>query len=307
MITSRPLRQGDLEAAVALLHADDRRWFGEPVQTLTDVRAEWNRPGFDLAAASEGWFEDAETGTAGEEALVALATLSNRGDLALAVDAAWAGAGLEEALLQRWEGEARRRGMPRLQRDLAADDVEGLARLTARGWEVDETGWVLRLDATTAVEAGPLPAGYAVREVAETDLGDVHRVVMDAFARYGPTRPYDDWHSGMVDRPDVTLAHWRLATYEGSAVGVCLVQDPPEGDPAAAEEGEAWVPQLAVDEAHRRRGLARELLVRVVLAARGRGVPRLGLYTSEETGALGLYEGLGMRVRHTLVTCTLEL
>ena len=304
MITSRPLRPDDLEAAVALLHADDRRWFGEPVQTLQDVRAEWNRPGFDLAASSEGWFDDADPDA---EVLVALATLSNRGDLALAVDAGWEGAGLEEALLQRWEAEARRRGMPRLQRDLAADDVEGLARLTGRGWEVDETGWVLRLDAATAVEPGPLPHGYALRPVAEADLGDVHRVVMDAFARYGPTRPYDDWHSGMVDRPDVTLAHWRLATYEGSAVGVCLVQDPPEGDPAAAEEGEAWVPQLAVDEAHRRRGLARELLVAVVLAARERGVPRLGLYTSEETGALGLYEGVGMRVRHTLRTCVLEL
>ena len=300
MITSRPLEHPDLGAAVALLHADDRRWFGEAVLAPEDVRAEWDRPGFDLATSSEGWFED--EGTAGEEALVAFATLTNRGDLLVAVDEAWAGAGLEEALLQRWEDEARRRGLPTLHRDLPADDVEGLARLAARGWQVEEAGWILRLDASTPLEPASLPGGYAVRAVTEDDLPEVHRVVMEAFAQYGPSRPYEDWRSGMVDRPDVAVGHWRLATYAGLAVGACLVQDPP-----GAGAGEAWVPQVAVVPGHRRHGLARELLVRVALAARERGVARLGLFTYEATGALGLYERVGMRVVHRLRTCTLDL
>lgn len=301
MITSRPLTTDDLEAAVALLHADDRRWFGEPVLTPEDVRVEWDRPGFDLATSSEGWFEDA--GPGGEEVLVALATLSNRGDLAMAVDRAWEGAGLEETLLQRWEDEARRRGLSSLDRDLAAEDAEGLARLAGRGWQVDEEGWILRLEGTTPLEAGSLPDGYGIRAVQEVDLPEVHRVVMEAFARYGPSRPYEDWRSGMVDRADVTLGHWRLASHGSTVVGACLVQDPLGGSSA----GEAWVPQVAVVEEHQRRGLASELLVRVALAARERGVPRLGLFTYEATGARGLYERLGMRVVHTLRTCTLEL
>ena len=300
MITSRPLHHDDLEATVALLHADDRRWFGEPVQTLEDVRAEWERPGFDLASSSEGWFEEAGAGA--EEELVAVATLSNRGDLAMAVDRAWEGAGLEDALLQRWEDEARRRGVSTLSRDLAAADAEGLARLSGRGWQVEEEGWILRLASTTALEPGSLPDGYAVRAVQEADLPEVHRVVMEAFARYGPSRPYEDWRRGMVDRADVTLGHCRLATHGSTVVGACLVQD--TVGPGA---GEAWVPQVAVVGAHQRRGLARELLVQVALAARGRGVPRLGLFTYEATGARGLYERLGMRVVHTLRTCTLEL
>lgn len=300
MITTRPLGEDDLEAAVALLHADDRRWFGEPVLTLEDVRAEWHRPGFDLATSSEGWFEDA--GPGGEEVLVALATLSHRGDLAVAVDRAWEGAGLEEALLQRWEDEARRRGLPTLNRDLAAEDAAGLARLAGRGWQVEEEGWILRLESATDVAAGPLPDGYGIREVLEADLPEVHRVVMEAFARYGPRRPYEDWRSGMVDRADVTLGHWRLAVHGETVVGACLVQDP-----LGAGADEAWVPQVAVVEEHRRRGLARELLVRVALAARERGVPRLGLFTYEATGALGLYERLGMRVVHRLRTCRLDL
>lgn len=300
MITSRPLEQTDLEAAVALVHADDRRWFGEPVLAVEDVRAEWNRPGFDLGADSEGWFDD--EAPEGEQALVALATLTHRGDLVVAVDQAWEGAGLEEALLQRWEDEARRRGLPTLHRDLPADDVEGLARLAGRGWQVEEEGWILRLEPSAPLEAGSLPSGYAVRPVAEADLPEVHRVVMEAFAQYGPSRPYEDWRSGMVDRPDVAVGHWRLATYAGLAVGACLVQDP-----LGAGSGEAWVPQVAVVPGHRRHGLARELLVRVALAARERGVARLGLFTYEATGALGLYERVGMRVVHRLRTCALDL
>lgn len=212
------------------------------------------------------------------------------------------GAGLEEALLQRWEDEAHRWGLPTLHRDLPADDVEGLARLAGRGWQVEEEGWILRLEPSAPLEATSLPSGYAVRPVTEADLPEVHRVVMEAFAQYGPSRPYEDWCSGMVERPDVTLRHWRLATHGGEVVGACLMQDP-----LGAGEGEAWVSQLAVVPDHRRRGLARELLVQVALAARERGVARLGLFTYEATGALGLYERVGMRVVHRLRTCTLDL
>ena len=87
-------------------------------------------------------------------------------------------------------------------------------------------------------------------------------------------------------------------------VGACLVVDPPGG---SGPDAEAWVPQVAVADDHRRRGLARELLAATTLAARARGVPRLALYTNDATGALGLYERFGMVVRHTLVECGLTL
>ena len=310
MITARPLGRHDLEAAVRLLHAYDRRWFGEPVLSLEDVRAEWGSPDFDPATDGEGWFDDElpdehpdETGGAGT--LVAFGTLGSRGDVEVAVDEAWAGSGLDEALLERWEAEARRRGFPAVHRELPAEDVEGVARLTGRGWVVERTGWILRLDGATPVEPRTLPDGYVVRAVTEADVPEVHRVVREAFARYGPTRrTYADWRAGLVDRPDVTLGHWRLVTSRDEVVGVCLLVDPARG---SGGTDEAWVPQVAVADDHRRRGLARELLARTALAARGRGVPRLGLYTHEGTGALGLYERLGMQVVHTLRTCTLDL
>jgi mycothiol synthase len=297
VITSRPLVEADLATVVELLLAYDRHWFGEPLLSAEDVAADWSAPAFDLAVDSEGWEEDST--------LVAFGTLGTRGEIEIAVDDAWAGAGLEDALLERWEDEARRRGFDAVRRDLPATDEAGRALLEARGWTVLRTGWMLQLTAGTPVEGRTLPAGHAVRPMREADAPAVHGVIQDAFAPYGSTRrSYADWRAGTIDRPDLTLAHCRVATWRDEVVGACLVIDP-VGTPTP--EAEAWIPQLAVRDDHRRRGLARELLARTALAARERGVPQLALYTHQDTGALSLYEGFGMVVRHSLVECSLTL
>ncbi|MGI3782797.1 MAG: GNAT family N-acetyltransferase [Janthinobacterium lividum] len=297
MITARPLAETDLTAVLELLNVYDRRWFGEALLTPEDVRAEWAAPAFDLVTDSEGWDEDGE--------LVAFGTLGTRGAVELAVRDDWSGAGLEDAVLDRWEGEARRRGLDTVRRDLPATDEEGRALLESRGWTVLRTGWMFHLAADAPVAPCELPAGYAVRPMAEADVRAVHELMRDAFAPYGSSgRTYADWRAGMVDRPDVTLGGCRVVTWQDGVVGACLVMDPVEG---AGPEAEAWVPQLAVDGGHRRRGLARELLAATTLAARGRGVPLLALYTHADTGARSLYERFGMVVRHTLVECSMAL
>lgn len=298
MITARPLVEDDLEAVVELLHAYDRRWFGEPVLPLEDVQAEWRTPPFDLATDSEGWFEEEDEGGA----LVAFGTLARAG-IELAVRDGWDAAGLEAALLDRWEGEARRRGLDAVHRDLPADDVGSRALLEARGWTVERTGWLLGLSPDVAVGAPDLPDGYAVRPMTDDDLPAVFAVVRDAFAVYqATTRTFEQWRAGTVERPDVTVGHARVVVHAGRVVGACLLMDPP-----ATGACEAWVPQLAVARAHRRRGLAGALLASTTLAARERGVAGLALYTHSGTGALGLYERFGMVVRHHLLECTLSL
>ena len=296
MITARPLVDGDLGAVVDLLHAYDRRWFGEPVLTAEDVAAEWAGPGFDLATDSEGWDDDGS--------LVAFGTLSTRAAIEIAVHDDWAGAGLEDAILERWETEARHRGHCAVHRDVPAGDEAGLARLEARGWRVARTGWMLALAAGTTVAEQALPTGFDVRPMVEADVPAVYDVISAAFAPYESTmRSYDEWRAIRLDREDVAVDHCQVLTWQGTVVGACLAVDPPGNDP----DPELWVAQLAVAPAHRRRGLARELLARTVLAARARGVPRAALYTHRDTGALGLYERFGMVVRHTLLECTLVL
>ena len=295
---SRSLTLADAPAVLGLANGYDRRFFGEPVLVLSDVLAQWDAPDLVLTRDTEGWSDG--------DRLVGYATLDARGVLELAVDGDWSWAGLEEILLDRWEGEAERRGLPAVGRYLAATDEDGADRLLARGYAPRHTTWVLTLGPEAALPERTLPPGYAVRPFAERDAVAVHAVVRDAFAEWGaPERSYATWRATVLDRPDVTRGHHRVATFEGAVVGVALVVDPdPAGPP---DRPEAWVAQLAVQRGHRGRGLASRVLAEVGRAARDRGTPYLGLSTDSRTGALGLYRRLGMQVRHTLVRHELDL
>ena len=75
---------------------------------------------------------------------------------------------------------------------------------------------------------------------------------------------------------------------DGDVVGVAMV--------VASEDGILWVDELAVDARRRGLGLARALLADSFAEGRRRGLPRAGLSTDSRTGALGLYEHVGMEV-----------
>ncbi len=57
-----------------------------------------------------------------------------------------------------------------------------------------------------------------------------------------------------------------------------------------------WVNEVAVARPERGRGLGQALLVAAFAAGREHGCPRAELSTDSRTGALGLYEHLGMQV-----------
>ena len=60
-------------------------------------------------------------------------------------------------------------------------------------------------------------------------------------------------------------------------------------------ETEGWVQQIAVDAAHRGRGLGHALLTHAFRTFHERGLPT-GLSTDDRTGALDLYLHVGMTV-----------
>jgi len=65
------------------------------------------------------------------------------------------------------------------------------------------------------------------------------------------------------------------------------------------EPDDDWVEQLAVARAHRGGGLARALLEHGLGVTWRRGVRRFGLGTESRTGARGLCQHVGMRVRRS--------
>ena len=124
------------------------------------------------------------------------------------------------------------------------------------------------------------------------DAEQLHRVIVAAFGEWddGPAQSFAVWRAATFDRATVDLSAFRVATFgtgHRRLHGVRL-------------RGGGRVSHLAVDKAHRHRGVAQQLLADAYAAARDRGAPDAGLSTDTRTGALDLYLRAGMRVKFTL-------
>jgi ribosomal protein S18 acetylase RimI-like enzyme len=89
--------------------------------------------------------------------------------------------------------------------------------------------------------------------------------------------------------------------FEGDElVGVVLCMDT-EG------QDEGWIEQIATRGSHRHRGIARALLQTVFAAYHTTGRRLVALSTNSRSGALTLYERIGMRVRRTYTSWAKDL
>jgi ribosomal protein S18 acetylase RimI-like enzyme len=70
---------------------------------------------------------------------------------------------------------------------------------------------------------------------------------------------------------------------------------------------DGWIQQVATKATHRHRGLARALLHHAFGVYRDRGKRTVELSTDSRTGALGLYEKVGMRVISSYTNYVIEL
>ena len=296
-VDGQPLRRrllvdADAPAVLALVHDYDRAFYGEPLADLADLLAEWQAPGFDLARDSLA-YEDGD-------GLAAVGLLDPRGLVDVSTRGRWRGLGVEGLLLDELEARARARGLAETNAFVADGDAAGAERLQGRGYRLHHTSWILQLDPGAPVATRTLPAGYAVRPFRPEDAEAAFAVVSAAFGEWqtGPPRTFEDWTAEVLRRPGVDPSAFRVATYQGEVVGTCVVFD---------GEDEAWVSQLATAREHRGRGVAQQLLAESYAAARQRGLLKGGLSTDTRTGALDLYQRLGMRVLHTVHNWSLDL
>ena len=107
-------------------------------------------------------------------------------------------------------------------------------------------------------------------------------------------KPYAEWARLTVGR--TTFAPWASPlAFEGDRlVGAVLSLD--TGDP---DGGEGYVERVAVRRDHRDRGIARLLLREAFRAFYLQGRRSCVLWTHSDTGALALYERIGMTVRRS--------
>jgi mycothiol synthase len=167
------------------------------------------------------------------------------------------------------------------------------AVLHALGARIVRYFYKMAVDLTAAGDAPQWPVDVVVRTVDDTDddLRTVHSVVREAFQdHWEPSKsPYDEWVAHLRDRD----------SFDTSLIWLVEV----DGDPAAAliaadSDDDGFVATLGVRRPYRGRGLGRDLLLTAFAEFARRGKTRATLFvdSANSTGAVRLYESVGMRV-----------
>lgn len=286
--TQRPLAPTDAAGLTSLIAASELADLGHVEIEQADIVSEWQRPSYDVSATSIAVFHGGE--------LVAYAECSGsfRGDATVHPAHRGNGIGTE---LARWlrlrAGELGRPviGMPN------AEGSPGDVLLEGLGWFVRWHSWVLELPAGTAVPERRLPPGYTLRQATPADHETCWNVVEDAFLEWSEREktPMEDWLATVTERPGFEPWHLRVVTDPaGEVVAVAFLVLLPR-------DREVYVERLATRKDQRGRGLAQALLADSFAAGRAHGAERCRLATDSRTGALGLYEKVGMRIVETWV------
>ena len=169
------------------------------------------------------------------------------------------------------------------------------------GYHVRWNSWVLQLPAGAEVPARELPPGYAIHEARPADLRAVHDVLEDAFLEWSvrERESFEDFTASTLGRPGFEPWNLRVVTDPaGEVVGVAVV---------ILADDTAYVDRLATRADHRNRGIAQALLVDAFAQGRAHGATVSELSTDSRTGALGLYEKVGMVVTSNYVNRATQL
>jgi len=140
-----------------------------------------------------------------------------------------------------------------------------------------------------------------VRAATEDEHAVCWTVTEEAFAEWsGRERAtFEEWASAVTHRPGFEPWHLRVVTDPtGVVVAVAVLQMSP---------GVGYVSRLATRRDQRGLGLAQVLLVDCFARATERGATTCELSTDTRTGALGLYEKVGMVVSSAWVNLATDL
>lgn len=168
--------------------------------------------------------------------------------------------------------------------------------LERRGYRVVRSSFRMVADLKDEPSAPSWPDGLEPRPVRPGEERAVYDAANDAFADHWDHHPppFEEWLHVNTGMPPHDPALWWVVEDGGALAAVCLCR-PYLGE----ERHRGWVAVLGVRPAWRRRGLARALLLYAFRAFRERGSTEVGLGVDAEstTGAVRLYESVGMRAR----------
>ncbi len=160
---------------------------------------------------------------------------------------------------------------------------------------------MLTLPEGRTIEDRPLPPGYAIRTATDSDHRAAWSVIEDAFLEWSvrERQSFEDFSAQVMQRPGFEPWNLRVVTDQsGEVVGAALI---------LIADDTGFVEKLAVRKDQRGLGLGQALLADAFAQARVHGASRSELSTDSRTGALGLYERVGMEVTSVWVNRAIDL
>jgi mycothiol synthase len=209
-----------------------------------------------------------------------------------------------EPFLDWAESVARERGFTTRAYFPAGHELERV--VSPRGYRLARSSYTMEVELEEAPLEPELPKALTLRPYREADDRETLRLALnEAFE--------NDWHFHAVSPSNFNAFYvnqrgydptlWLLAWDGDELAGFALAASERPADPELG-----WIGTLGVRPAWRRRGLGEALLRAAFARLYARGLRRVGLGvdTENETGALRLYERVGMRPRLRNDTWMLE-
>lgn len=179
------------------------------------------------------------------------------------------------------------------------DDVRTRSWFKAADGRIVRHFWRMVIDLGDEPPVLVVPDGVVVRDVVDTDedkrtVADiVHTAFRDHFGHVDGEDPsYESFLERTHGASGFDLALWGLALVEGQPAAAVICREFPDM---------GFVSTLGTLREFRGRGLGRALLLKSfrTFHARGRRRVALGVDAANPTGAVGLYESVGMRAEHS--------
>jgi mycothiol synthase len=290
-LRARPIATEDLDDVVAMVNACELHDTGELMLERADLLADAGAEGFDPDAdwlcVSDG------------ERLVAWAILEDgrRAIVDVLPDVRGRGIG---TWLRRWsEARASELGAPRVLQTIDDRRTDVVTTLIAAGYVTRGTSWILRMDHPERPGAPDVPEGVELRAFRPSDEDEALAMFERAFSEFEGRQPSTPatWRSMVTHREGFAPEDLVVAVADGRIVGGAFLID----------ADEIWVDKLAVARGHRHRGIARALLQTAFARSFDRGYTWTTLSTDSRTGALSLYERVGMTIHRSFNRLALDL
>ena len=278
----RPFVEEDAPAVAALIRADEELCYGRPGRvTAADIL-------MFLHYSKETWVWE-EDGR-----IVASASLGVHGDAGnIRGVVADKGRGIGTEIVERGEAFAHAEGVKKIHAGAAEPDAAARALLESHGYREVRRFYEMAIELTEEPSAPVVPAGLVVDELREEEYEAFYEALNEAFAEHWEWHPesFEKWFERRRGQHRDEVGPIWFVVRDGDELAAVTRND-------LSVAGGGYVGAIGVRPAWRGQGLAKALLQRTFAEFWSRGTTRVSLDVDaqNETGAVRLYERVGMQV-----------